>query len=804
MAEAERAISAAGHVIVDMADFPATDHPAAQLCAERVRGCDVYVGLLGTRYGSPVRDKPEVSYTELEFDTATAAGLPRLVFLLDTAAADVGIPLKELIDNNFGARQEEFRRRVQVSGLVTPYFASPAALGQLVERSLRELAETRRVRDQPPVETAARVWNIPARNPGFTGRDDLLETVREQLLAGGKTVVYALHGMGGVGKTQLAAEYAHRFATAYDLAWWVNSEQAGLIGDQFAALGLALGCVRAAASIEVVRAAVLGELGQRGRWLLVFDNAEDPADIRPWLPGGAGHVLITSREHRWAEIAAPVEVDVLARPESVIIFRDRVPRLSEADAGQLAAQLGDLPLAVAQAAGFMAETGMTAGEYLGLLATRAGQLLSHGSPVSYPQSLAAVTQLTANQLADDDPPAAQLASICAFLAPEPIPEDLFTSAPGELPGELAARAADPLGWRQTLSHLVRHSLARVDDRGLVMHRLTQAILRDRLTSAQATATRECAEAILAAGNPGDADNPATWPRWARLVPHLLAANLAAAESHRLRQLACDACHYLMARGDTRIAYELARDLRQQWRDRLGDDHEHTLEIARCLAWALAAKRRYAEARDLDQDILDRRRRVLGENHPDTLYSATFLAADLRHLGEMRAARELAQDTLDRSRRVLGEDHPDTLYAANSLTNALRGLSEVQAARDLAQDTLDRSRRVLDEDHPDTLYAANCLANALRELGEVHAARDLDQDILDRRRRVLGEDHPMTLGTASHLAADLRELGEVQAARDLDQDTLDRRRRVLGENHPDTLDSASNLALDLRALGEGGS
>jgi hypothetical protein len=475
------------------------------------------------------------------------------------------------------------------------------------------------------------------------------------------------------------------------------------------------------------------------------------------------------------------------------------PRL---DAVRLADELGDLPLAVAQAAGFIAETSMSATEYLGLLRTRAGQLLSHGSPVSYPQSLTAVTQLIADRLADDDPAAAQLASICAFLAPEPIPEDLFTSAPGELPGELAARATDPLGWRRTLSHLVRHSLARVDDRGLVMHRLTQAILRDRLTSLQATATRECAEAILAAGNPGDADNPATWPRWARLVPHLLAADLAAAERHRLRQLACNACQYLMARGDTRIAYELASDLRQQWRDRFGDDHEHTLEIARCLAWALVAMGRYAEARDLDQDILDRRRDILGEDHPDTLKSAIFLAADLRHLGEVQAARELAQDTLDRSRRVLGEDHPDTLYAANILANALRKLGQVQAAHELAQDTLDRSRRVLGEDHPDTLYAANILANALRELGQAQAAHDLDRDTLDRRRRVLGEDHPMTLGTASHLATDLRELGEVQAAHDLDRDILDRRRRVLGENHPETLSSASNLALDLRALGKG--
>ena len=140
----ERAISAAGHVIVDMADFPAADQPPAHVCAEQVRGCDVYVGVLGTRYGSPVRDKPEVSYTELEFDTATEAGLYRLVFLLDPDVKGVGIPQSALIDREFGDRQAAFRRRVQDSGLTTRSFAHPAALGQLVERSLRDLAGARR------------------------------------------------------------------------------------------------------------------------------------------------------------------------------------------------------------------------------------------------------------------------------------------------------------------------------------------------------------------------------------------------------------------------------------------------------------------------------------------------------------------------------------------------------------------------------------------------------------------------------------------------------------------------------------
>ena len=473
--------------------------------------------------------------------------------------------------------------------------------------------------------------------------------------------------------------------------------------------------------------------------------------------------------------------------------------LADTDADRLAAELGDLPLAIAQAAGFMAETGMPAGEYLDLLRTRAGQLLAQGSPGSYPRSLAAATRLTADRLADEDLAAAELATLCAFLAPEPIPAELFTGAASLLPGDLAARAADPLAWRQTLARLAAQSLARIDHRGLVMHRLTQAILRDRLTPGQAAGTRTCTEAMLAASNPEDPLDPATWPRWARLMPHLLAADPAATSSPALRQLACDACTYLMARGDTRTAHDLASNLRQHWRDRLGGDHEHTWAAARALAWALVAMGCHADARALDQDTLDRRRRILGQDHPDTLYSAITLAANL---GCHADARDLAQDTLERYRRVLGEDHLSTLYAANILAANLRELGEAQAARDLDRDTLDRSRQVLGEDHPATLRSANYLANDLRVLGEAQAARDLDQDTLARRRRVLGENHPNTLSSASHLAADLRELGEMRAARDLDQDTLDRRRRVLGEDHPDTLASARDLALDLRALGEG--
>jgi tetratricopeptide (TPR) repeat protein len=549
----------------------------------------------------------------------------------------------------------------------------------------------------------------------------------------------------------------------------------------------------------MVRRAVLAELRERDRWLLVFDNAEDPEDVMGWLPGGSGHVLITSRAHRWADIAVPVEIDVLTRRESVAILRDRVPDLSARDVDQVGAALGDLPLAVAQAAATMADTGMAAGEYTGLLATRAAQILDQGRPVSYPRSLAAVTQLAFDRLRCQDPAAADLAGICAFLAPETIPADWFTRAAHQLPGLLGERAADPVAWRQIMSRIGQNALARVHHGGLQMHRLTRAIVREYICFNDCMLLR--AEAVLAANHPGDPDDPGTWPGWTQMLPHLLALNPGGTSSMDLRGLAVDAASYLIRHGDTCAGYDLARQLHDQWRNRLGPDDYHSLRAVSPVAEALGQMGRYDEARQVNEDALARCRRVLGENHPETVSAASNLAVLLRALGEAQAARALNEDALARGRRVLGENHPDTLAIANNLAADLRALGETRAARALDEAILARCHRVLGKDHFGTLHSAGNLAADLRALGEIEAAWELDKDTLAGRRRVLGEDHPSTLMSADNLAADLRALGEIEAAWELDADTLNRRRRVLGEDHPDTLHSASNLADDLCALSE---
>jgi hypothetical protein len=576
-----------------------------------------------------------------------------------------------------------------------------------------------------------RVWNLPARNPAFTERGDLLAAMREQLLAGDKAAVQAFVGMSGVGKTQLAVEYAYQFAGAYDLAWWVHAEQEGLIADQFAALGAALGCLPPGADTKVVRAEVLGELRERERWLLVFDNAQDPAVIAGWLPGSGGHVLITSRERNWAEIAVLVEVGSLARPESTAILHGRIKKLTEVDADQLANDLGDLPLAVAQAADFIAETGISAGQYLKLLRTQPKQLLG-----SYPTSLAAVTQLITNRLDQEDPAAAQLARLCSFLAPEPIPLDWLTTAAGTLPEPIAASAADPMGWAHLRRQIGRSSLVRIDENSLQMHRLTQAILRDWLTPEQARTTCEQAGEVLAANNPGTADDYNTWPNWARLVPHVLAIHHSGPmHSADLRDLACGASWYLIKRGDTRSGYELASDLHAQWLDQLGASDEDTLRASTRLAAALRTMGRYQEARELDEDTLARRRLRWGDDDTDTLISRGCLAGDLRGLGRVGEALELNQLNFTRRRATLGDDHPATLGSATCVAHDLAAAGRVKEARELNEDTLDRRRRVLGSNHLSTLLTARYLITNLRTLGKEQAADDLDLDTQARLRRV---------------------------------------------------------------------
>ena len=732
VAAAERAVSAAGHVIVDMADFPAADLPAAQLCADRVRGCDVYVGVLGTRYGSPVRDMPQVSYTELEFDAATEAGLDRLVFLLDTDADDVGIPVSKLTDHEFGARQEAFRRRVRDSALTVQSFASPAQLGQLVERSLRDLAQARRGADGggrggpgPPVV----VGDVPQEPAGFQPRADLLAELDAPGPRGRVRVVHAVTGMRGVGKTQLAAAYARaRIDEEWRLVAWVNAETTAAVLGGLAEVAAALGLD--AGDAETAGRAVRRRLEAGGdRCLLVFDNAADPADLLPFLPAaGQARVLVTSNERPVADLGAGVAVDVFSWEEALAFLAGRTGSADTKGARLLAAELGRLPLALAQAAAVIAAQHLDYPAYLARLRAKpVGELLQRESAGRYPHGLAAAVLLSLDAIraGDGTGVCGAVMDLVSVLSAAGVPRAVLHAAgqAGALgekgqAGGVAVEVVDEAVGRLAGSSLLTFSTG---GGTVTAHRLVMRVIRERLARQGRLAAACQAAAAALQARAGSLEQ--VWedrPARRDLVEQILA----------VRE------HAAVFSGE--------------------DGSDLTQAVLRLRGWALwflgELGDSAAQAIAVGEPLLADRERVLGPDHPDTLTARNDLAEAYQAAGRAAEAIPLHERTLADSERVLGPDHPDTLTSRNNLALAYWDAGRAAEAIPLHQRTLADSERVLGPDHPDTLTSRNNLALAYEDAGRAAEAIPLHQRTLADSERVLGPDHPDTLTSRNNLAA----------------------------------------------------
>ncbi len=680
----------------------------------------------------------------------------------------------------------------------------------------------------PPVARVegAGLVGLPRRPaPVFVGRQDALMSVARTLGTGEAGVIaQSVVGLGGVGKSELALQYAHQRRGDYRLVWWLLAETREDIEAGLAGLGRALAAPvapAAAAGAPAPDAATwaLAWLAAHDRWLLVFDNAEHPDDLQPYLGRlRTGHVLITSRRATgWTATGTTVlRLPVLSEGAAVDLLNRTLddPHAAPADERaarqELAAELGGLPLGLRQVAAYIAATpGMTAVEYLRRLRT-APQWALAATPTALPeptapaglgsanrsarsdeQVIAATWQVTMDRIAQDHPLAPRVMRLMACLAPDSLPVDVLYRLPGH-----SSAVTDQVQVEQALAALLVYSM--IDQapgrRHLSVHRLVQAVTRAQLTQTEQDQDRATAAALLTQALP---DNPraiTSWPAVAELLPHAL--HLLPPDSAPMSVV----LDYLHASGDFRAARDLGRARATALHHRHGPHHPATLASRQDLAsWTGQAGDAMA-ARDLFTELLPIHEQDLGPRHPATLFARRSLAHWTGEAGDAVAARDLYAELLPIHEQIFGLHHPETLATRHEFANWAGEAGDAVAARDLLAKLLPISERVLGPHHPGTLATCYELAHWAGEAGDAVAARDLLDELLPLREQVLGPHHPNTLATRYEYARWVGEAGDTVAARDLYAELLPIREQVQGPYHPHALATRYQYA---RWVGEAG-
>lgn len=667
--------------------------------------------------------------------------------------------------------------------------------------------------------TRARVFNPPSRNLRFTGREGLLRQLREELKAAGSAgVPVALRGGPGIGKTQLAIEYAHRFRGAYDIIWWIQADPPQFVDVGVADLGAELGLPRQPTVPEMIRA-VRQRLSRPERrpdggppeqWLLVFDNVDHYEHVRDYLPRGVGHVLVTTRNQDWGELAWALDVEAFQRAESVTHLRARIgaASITVPEAEQVADAVENVPIFVAMAGAWLADTGTPVAEYL------AG--LERSGPDTN------IWDLSLQRLREGSAGAYRLLQLASVLAPEIALELLYNDEVAKVIAAydpaVAARVADRVSERDIAAALVqrinRLALVKVDlhTHQVQVHRLLQAALRSRMTPAELTGVKQDVHRILAGSRPaGEVEDPAAQARLRLLWPHLDGADALSSPDDNVRQLIIDRIRYIYLNGGYAQGDQYAEQADAAWTQLLAqlgvDTAEHRALQVQLLhlrfnrANLLRSLGRFDDARRLDEETLRAQEQLIGSTHPYTLMTAGGYGGDLRAIGRYSDALERDLRTYAASVEVFGEDHRRTLIAANNLAASYRLMGDFRRALDGDEATFRRLRVVLGPEHPRTLLTANNLARDLREAGDYERAVALSQTVVAGYRKLFGDQSHDVLVAQTNLAASLRSAGEIAEASRLFDDTYHHLLVGLGPLSPDTLFSRLSRGANLLLKGE---
>jgi tetratricopeptide (TPR) repeat protein len=688
-----------------------------------------------------------------------------------------------------------------VRGLFAPnVYQDLVGVTDPVERKRRIISAARgeSLAQKPPPRPFV---EVPPRIATFTGRAHELDSLDDILVGERKAAVTpptdgigraALHGMGGVGKTSLAIEYAHRFRDLYAGVWWCPAETRTGLLTSLAELGKELDAVtRTESNLQNAAKAGLRRLSeQRATYLLVYDNVTSPEEISDLLPAAGAHVLITSRFSDWGGWAKEVTVGTLPLAESVALLQSRAGRHDEVGARTLADALGCLPLALDHAGAFCKRTQTGFADY----AKQAASLIGTAPRgAAYPRSIAATFQLAIDEAVKTCPAAEAVMAYAALCAPERVPTNLMEGALDDQVSREAALLA------LTEMSLVTRNPFEDGSAALTVHRLVQAVAKHRSQQAgtKSEATRRLFGRLMALyPRDGGYSDPVARRVSARLTPHVLALReeyIDDTANPQWADLVDRVGQYYSGQAENAAAERLFRSQLSVFEKACGADHPGTAMSLNSLGLVLRQQGDLTGAQRLHERALEIREKMLGPQNPATGQSLQNVALVRMERGDLAGARPLFERALAVAEQALGPDDPGTASVLNNLAGVLREQGDLERSRSLYERVYAIRERSLGANHPATASSLQNVADIFQAQGDTAAARQRSECALEITERALGPEHPLTAIRLSHLAGLLMEQRDLNAARPLYERALAIDEKTLGPKHPTTATVLNNLA-----------
>jgi tetratricopeptide (TPR) repeat protein len=665
------------------------------------------------------------------------------------------------------------------------------------------------------------IWNIPyPRNPHFTGREAALLQLASALRFSQPLTVpqpIAITGLGGIGKTQIALEYAYRFYQNYQAVLWVEASSR----DRWIASYLALADLLHLSEKDILEQeevvpAVKRWLQSQSRWLLILDDVADLSQLHDFLPSlRKGHILLTTRTQAMSRVAHSIEIDILEEESSILFLLHRASLLAPhallentppadlAVARQICEELGRLPLALDQAGAYIEETKCDLAQYLQLYQAHRVALLQRrgGIAPDHPEPVATTWSLSFEQIEQRSPAAADLLRVCAFLHGDAIPEALILEMIGQYTlyacPNLLSVAENPLLLNDIISILLAYSLIRrrTSESMLSMHRLVQVVLKDAMD--KETFRWWAKQMVCAVGLVFPDANFDTWPTCECFLPHaLVCATLIEQEQMTALEdalLVYQTGMYLLGRLRLSEAEPLLQRAFAICEGELGASHPLTVQSLSNLATLYQLQGQYTRAESLFHHALTLFATELDSHDPLIINTLNDLAMLYHRLGKYAQAMPLLWRAYLLSRQAFGPLHYSVARCLVGLAALHQAQNELDEAETFSQQAVALSEQLLGPDAP---YVAVCLNN-LSIVYRLQKKYDQAEQLLTRALSIctkrLGTNDPFTAKCLGHLAGIYHLQGKESEAEPLFQQALTAHEQCLGADHPDVAIALSQLA-----------